>query len=226
MKIFSLTHLLASNVLVAYTLHTHKHARTRAHAHGHGHAHVCTFSTCEQMHMDMAQSWNHDTKKRSMSHIWIIPVTHINESCHAWAWVMLQIRMRHGTDMRSPGSHVDESCRTYQDISTSHITHLHESCHTYEWGMSHIWWSHVTNMWMNHDTHMNSSRPTKVWNMSPDSPAAALLLHQYTRASVHTYNFSYPWYIQNKSLPYVTCASQSFSIICIDIFMYLFISIE
>jgi len=54
-----------------------------------------------------------------MSHIWIIHVTHLNESCHTYEWVISHIWM-------------------------SHITHMNESCHTYEWVMSHIWTSHVT----------------------------------------------------------------------------------
>jgi len=50
-----------------------------------------------------------------MTQIWIRPsyicmshVTHMNESCHTYEWVMSHIRM-------------------------SHVTHMHESYHTYEW---------------------------------------------------------------------------------------------
>jgi len=46
-----------------------------------------------------------------MSHISMSHVTHINESCHTYQWVM---------------SH----------ISMSHVTHINESCHTYEWVMN------------------------------------------------------------------------------------------
>jgi len=40
-------------------------------------------------------------------------VTHMNESCHTYEWVMSHIWM-------------------------SHVTHMNESCHTYGWVMSHI----------------------------------------------------------------------------------------
>jgi len=45
-------------------------------------------------------------------------VTHMNESCHTYEWVMSHIWM-------------------------SHVTHMNESCHTYEWVMSPMWMSYV-----------------------------------------------------------------------------------
>ena len=57
-----------------------------------------------------------------MSHIWVSHVSHTNESCHTYEWVMSHIRM-------------------------SHVTHMHESCHTYAWVMSHIWMGHVAYMY-------------------------------------------------------------------------------
>jgi len=41
-------------------------------------------------------------------------VTHMNESCHTYEWVM---------------SHIWMSC----------VTHMNELCHRYEWGMSHTY---------------------------------------------------------------------------------------
>jgi len=46
-------------------------------------------------------------------------VTHINESCHTYQWVM---------------SH----------ISMSHVTRMNESCHTYQWVMSHVYFNFGT----------------------------------------------------------------------------------
>ena len=65
-----------------------------------------------------------------MSHIWMSHVTHMNESCHTYEWVMSHIWM-------------------------SHVTHMNESRHTYEWVMSHIWMSHVT--YMNESCHTSGS---------------------------------------------------------------------
>ena len=60
-------------------------------------------------------------------------VTHMNESCHTYEWVMSHIWM-------------------------SHVTHMKESCHTYEWAMSHIWMSHATRMNEScHTSYMNVS---------------------------------------------------------------------
>jgi len=78
-----------------------------------------------------------------VSHISMCHVTHINESCQTYEWVMSHIWMSHVT-------HMNESCHTYQwvmsHISMSHVTHLNESCHTYEWVMLHISMSHVTHI--------------------------------------------------------------------------------
>ena len=74
-----------------------------------------------------------------MSHIWMSHVTHMNESCHTYEWVMSHIWMRHVTNM-------NESCHTYECVMShiwmSHVTHMNESCQTYEWVMSHIWMTH------------------------------------------------------------------------------------
>ena len=69
-----------------------------------------------------------------MSHMWIILVTRVNQSCCAYVWVV---------------SHVNESCRTYE-ISTINSWKGHsryESCHTCETVSSHVWISHVAHMY-------------------------------------------------------------------------------
>jgi len=61
-------------------------------------------------------------------------VTHMNESCHTYEWVMAHIWMSHGT-------HMNESLHTHEwvmaHIWMSHVTHMNESCHTYEWVIAH-----------------------------------------------------------------------------------------
>jgi len=68
-------------------------------------------------------------------------VTHMDESCHTYGWVMSHIWMSHVT-------HMDESCHTYRWVKShiwmSHVTRIDESCHIYGWVMSHIWMSCVT----------------------------------------------------------------------------------
>jgi len=63
-------------------------------------------------------------------------VTHVNDSCHTYEWVMSHMWMSHVT-------HVNESCHTYEWVMShiwiSHVTHAIESWCTYEWVMSYIW---------------------------------------------------------------------------------------
>ena len=77
-------------------------------------------------------------------------VTHINESCHTYEWVMSHIWM-------------------------SQVTHMNESCHTYEWVMSRIGMSHVTRInhtevcvisqiWMSHGMGVMPREPQ--WGMN------------------------------------------------------------
>jgi len=71
--------------------------------------------------------------------------THMNESCHAYKWVMSRIWMSHFT-------HMNESWHTYKwgkpCIWMSHVAHTNEACHAYEWGMSRIWMRHITHGWV------------------------------------------------------------------------------
>ena len=66
--------------------------------------------------------------ERVIAHMWMSPVTRMNESCHTYEWVISHIRRSHVTHRMS------------------HVTHMNESWHIYEWVMSHIWMSHVTQM--------------------------------------------------------------------------------
>jgi len=104
----------------------------------------------------------------------------INESCHAYEWVMSHIRMSHVAHMKEP-------CHTYDSASflfggycgliwMRHVTHTNEACHTHEWGMckrvctrtytcirtytneachTHEWG--MSHAWMRHVTHMNEN---------------------------------------------------------------------
>jgi len=82
-------------------------------------------------------------------------VTHMDESCYTYEWVMSHTWMSHVT-------HMNESCHTHawvmSHIWTGHVTHMNESCHTYEWVMWHIWMSDVT--------HVNELCHTYEWVMS------------------------------------------------------------
>jgi len=105
-----------------------------------------------------------------MNDIWTSHVTHMNESCHIYEWVMSHTWMSHVT-YEWVMSH----------IWMSHVTHMNESCYIYEWVMSHIWMSRVTHMnvlchtyervmshiWTSHVTHMNESCHTYERVMSP-----------------------------------------------------------
>jgi len=82
---------------------------------------------------DMTHSESCDTWKRTQS------VTHMNESCHTYEWVMSHIWM-------------------------SHVTHMNESCHTHEWVTKSVTHMNVSmgasvtcvsplNMWMDESCH-------------------------------------------------------------------------
>jgi len=90
-----------------------------------------------------------------VSGIWMSCVTHINESCHAYKWGMSCIWMRHVT-------HMNESCHAYKWVMSriwmSHFTHMNESWHTYKWGKPCIWMSHVA--------HTNEACHAYEWGMS------------------------------------------------------------
>ena len=109
-----------------------------------------------------------------MSHMWLSHVTHMNESCHTYEWVMSHIWM-------SPVTHTNESCHTYEWVMShiwmSHVTHTNESCHTHEGVTPHLTESkqtappHPTNTykWVimtphtrtSHVTRKNESRHTR-----------------------------------------------------------------
>jgi len=131
-----------------------------------------------------------------LTHKWMPSVTHINESCHPYEWVMTRIWLSHVmSHMRmSHVAHKNESRHIYKwvmwHIRMSHVTHKYEPCHTHlrtrgPWYthksvMTHIWMRHVTHMteschtyewvtshiWMSHVTRMNESRHTYEWVMS------------------------------------------------------------
>jgi len=79
-------------------------------------------------------------------------VTHMNESCHTYEWVISHTWMSHVT-------HMNKSCHTYKWVMShiwiSHVTHMNQSRHTYEWVISHIRMSNVAHL-MSHVTHAMS----------------------------------------------------------------------
>jgi len=110
------------------------------------------------------------------SHMWMCHVNCLNETCHAYDWVLLLMRMRSVMSRRwmSHVTPVNESCHTRERVMervmshtwASHVIHMHEM-YTYEWVMPLIWMNHVTShIWMSHVTHMNESCHTYDWGMS------------------------------------------------------------
>jgi len=77
-----------------------------------------------------------------VTHIQMIHVTYMNESCHIYEWVMSHIWESHVTYMNeSCHTHSIDPCHTYERVMShiwmSHVNLMNESCHTYEWVMSH-----------------------------------------------------------------------------------------
>jgi len=80
------------------------------------------------------------------THMWMIHVTHMNESRHKYEWVMSHIWMSHVTHNLTSAT-PNPRCHgplppPPMHLGMSHVTHMNESCHAYEWVMSHIWMSH------------------------------------------------------------------------------------
>jgi len=99
--------------------HTHTRACVRA-RHARTYTHTATYEW-DMSYMGMS----HVTP---MNESWISHVTHVDESCHAYEWVM----------------------STYEWVIShvwmSHFTSVNELCHTFVWVMSHIRISHVTHL--------------------------------------------------------------------------------
>jgi len=133
----------------------------------------------------------------------------MNESCHAYEWVMSHIWMRHVTHRMSHVIRINASCHTYESchkyecvmshIWMRHATHLNESCHTYECVMSRIWMRHVTHTqlatgfiingnplisWVNSNHHCNTLQHTA-------SPATYCNTLQHTES--HYNILQHPW---------------------------------
>jgi len=134
----------------------------------------------------------HTNKRIYMLHIWMRRVTHMDESCHTYRWVISHVWMSHVTHTNESwhtqikivacrstlgarthththththmqASYMNESCHTYE-----WGCHAHEwGCHTYEWAMSHTCFTHeyiIT--WMSHVIHMNASCHTYEYVMT------------------------------------------------------------
>ena len=122
--------------------------------------------------------WNMSHTYVVKSHIRISHVTHTNESCHTYKWVV--------------GTHVNESCHTYEWVMShvwmSHVTRMHESCHVRsytqacEWRRAHkdhyVWMRYVTNLLV---------RDFKNWNTSCHTCEWVIVTHM--NESCHTYEW-------------------------------------
>ena len=135
-------------------------------------------------------NWHNSfTYERTMSDVWMIYVSHTDESCHAYKLAIYDIWMIRVWRMNQIVAHMNESCHTRYSFSsvfdfcsngTFTYTHMDESCRTCECDMSHMLMSHVTHVneschtyewvmshiWMSHVTHMNESCHTYEWVMS------------------------------------------------------------
>jgi len=124
---------------------------------------------CVRSHVtDMSESW----------HTWMRHVTHMNESCHRFDWVMSQIWV---------STYMNKSCYRYECVMSQilirhvthlmshiwtsrstmrHVAHMQDSCLMYEWLWSHIWMSMVS--------HMKGLYHTYEWVM-PDTQRSGTL---------------------------------------------------
>jgi len=98
------------------------------------------------------------------SQIWVFHVTHINESCRTYAWVVSHMWMSHV-------EHMNEARYTHEWVlwhtSMSHVTRVNGECHAYEFVVTYTWMSPVA--------HKNESCHTCEW-VGCVPPALLLLL--------------------------------------------------
>jgi len=128
------------------------------------------------------------------THSYICDTTHVTQtSCHTHERVTSHIKRSHGTGLNNHVTHMNESCHTYEWVMTYQNRQIDVLCHTYEssdtsgWVMSHVWMSHVTHMNESCDTYVNESCHTYEWVMSHENRRIDALCHTYE--SCHTYGW-------------------------------------
>ena len=103
-------------------------------------------------------------------------VTHMNELCHTYEWVMSHIWMHH-------------------------VTHKNGSCHIYEWVVARIWMRHVTHMnesW--HVSYIYGSRHTYTHAMHH---VRCMSRECLARHPCHTYEGTWRIYMCDMTHSYV-----------------------
>jgi len=137
---------------------------------------------------------------------WMRHVTHMNESCHTYVWIVSHIWMNHVTY-----------------IWMNHVTHINESSHTREWIMSCIWMSlgpdmnepcltyeWVISLFPCFQTPRSICKCQKYIDIRP-SPGICYSKLQYTATHCstlqHTIAYCSCWIIMAKSLLCVDCST-------------------
>jgi len=98
-----------------------------------------------------------------MSHIWMSPVPHMNESCHAYSQPIPHISWVMCPRYKKVSSHIWMS--HVLPMNGSHHAYCHgaftnnESCPMYDWISSHIWMGHVPHLHESHLTMKQSCSP-------------------------------------------------------------------
>jgi len=148
---------------------------------------------------------SHDTHEQATYHIEISRVTHTNEPCHTYQWVMSHTWMSHDT-------HINESCHAHQcvmsHVAARHVTHMNESCrtcgtHTKVVRIYHIYVTYILNIHITHicHIHITYTHHTYVW-------------HMYEHVW-RMYEYSYVWHTYkyvtlHEWMPHVTHMNESF----------------
>ena len=97
-----------------------------------------SYISCEHIN-DFCQAHRFITSRMWMSHVthtWVSPITHMNESSHAHECVHTHTRTHthtHTHTWMSQVIHMHASCHTHQ---MNHVTHVDEKGHTSEWFVS------------------------------------------------------------------------------------------
>jgi len=132
-----------------------------------------------------------------MSHVRMMHVTHVSESCHT-LWMSHFTRTNGSCDTR-------ETCDRVESYLWVMSHTMNESCHTYEWVKWHIWnmWSSwaMSHIWMSYVVHTNESCHTCEWVMPHTMKES---FHTYEWVKWHTWYMWSSWAMSHVRMRHVS----------------------
>ena len=130
-----------------------------------------------------------------MSHMWMSRITHVNGSCHTYAWVIAHVRkpchtcewvISHICQRYVDKARTEMSQHTHQRVMshmcTNHGTHINESCHAHQSVISHTSTRYVTHINESCHTHQRVMSHTSTSHVTHINESC----HTHQRVMSHT----------------------------------------